>query len=275
MTLPDSNIVSTDWLKQHYKKSNVVILDATLKKKPNGELIAPAELSITSSLEFNFDTEICDQKSHLPHMLPSAEHFEKAVKQLGINQNSIVVCYDRMGIFSSPRAWWMFKIFGHENVFILNGGLPKWIAEGLDCQTEFSSNKSEGNFIARFNPEMIKSMSQVEQVTKQTTIQIIDARSQGRFDGTEPEPRKNLNSGHIPNSQCLPFDQLIANGEFKDKQKLAEIFQSKIFSQTEEIIFTCGSGVTASVLALVADEVGYKNIAVYDGSWAEWASVNH
>ncbi|WP_185964539.1 sulfurtransferase [Aliikangiella marina] len=267
-----SNIVSVNWLSENLKNPQVVILDATMKKMPNGEPIATPKLKIAGARAFNFDTEICDHQTMLPHMLPSGEQFELAVRKLGINQDSIVVCYDAMGIFSAPRAWWMFKIFGHAKVVVLDGGLPSWIAAGFSTNNDYKPAENTGNFKSRFNREMVVSMEQVFGLINDETSQVIDARSLGRFNGTEPEPRTGLSGGHIPNSSCLPFTELLQDGLFKSKPELAKVFSEVVKKESNRLVFSCGSGVTASVLALVADEIGYQRLAVYDGSWSEWGA---
>lgn len=243
-----------------------------MKKMPSGNPIPTPDLKIPGAIEFNFDTEICDQNSDLPHMLPSADEFELAVQALGINHDSIVICYDALGVFSSPRAWAMFKTFGHEQVAVLDGGLPKWIAEGFPTENEYIKESTRGNFSSNFHQDKVFSVEQVLDVIDSESIQIIDARSQGRFDGTEPEPREGLRGGHIPSSHCLPFTDLLRNGVFLEKSELAARLNATVKQGQERIVFSCGSGVTASVLALAADEVGYKNYAVYDGSWSEWGA---
>ncbi|MCW8878328.1 MAG: sulfurtransferase [Kangiellaceae bacterium] len=268
----ESNIVCIDWLSKHLSDPQVVVLDATMKKMPNGAPIEPSPIVIQGAKEFNFDTEICDDNTDLPHMLPSPEKFESAVRALGINQDSIVIAYDAMGVFSSPRAWWMFKVFGHENVAILNGGLPKWAAAGNAIDESFSKSNSVGNFTASFNPDMVFSLEQVLTSIDEVSVQVIDARSKGRFEGTEAEPRGGLRGGHIPNSSCLPFSDLIEDHIFKSKKVIGDAFSQVVNSDAEKLVFSCGSGVTASVLALAADEVGYKNLTVYDGSWSEWGA---
>ena len=203
-------------------------------------------------------------------MLPSVDEFQQAAQKLGINSDSTIVCYDAMGIFSSPRAWWMFKAFGHDKVFVLNGGLPKWIEAGGATQEHFSQSQKIGNFQSKFQSEMVFSANQVLESIGNPKIQVIDARSRGRFNAEEPEPRKGSRGGHIPGASCLPFTELLNDGLFKNKAQLSEQFQSVVKKDAERLVFSCGSGVTASVLALVADECGYNNLTVYDGSWAEW-----
>ncbi len=270
----DSNIVSTNWLNEHLNDPNVIILDATMKYMPNGDVIEPSPIVIKGAVEFNFDTQICDQESNLPHMLPCAFDFENAVNKLGINQDSIIIAYDAMGIFSSPRVWWMFKFYGHKNIAVLDGGLPAWASKGLPVDTNHVVPNTRGNFKTFPNDEMVVDWRYLLSAIENEKIDIFDARPKARFTGQSPEPRAGLKSGHIPSSQSLPHTELLNNGLFKSKLELSEILQKMISPQLEKIIFTCGSGVTASVLALAADEVGYKNLAVYDGSWSEWGSLD-
>ncbi|MET1255281.1 3-mercaptopyruvate sulfurtransferase [Aliikangiella maris] len=270
-----SNFVSVDWLSQQISEKqtqNLVILDATLKKLPNGKPVEQSNVYLPGAQEFNFDTRICDLNTDLPHMLPSPELFETAARELGINGDTLVVVYDAMGIFSSPRAWWMFKIMGHENVVVLDGGLPAWQAKDLPTQSQFSPPQSNGNFSAHFRPEMVFNAEQVLQAIDNATIQIVDARSMGRFKGEEPEPRQGLVGGHIPGSSCIPFTELLANGLFKSKVELEQAFNKVRGAATKQWVFSCGSGVTASVLAIAAAECGLENLAVYDGSWSEWGA---
>lgn len=272
MNTPTSNLVSVDWLNQHLGQSDIVVLDATMKKRPNGESIPTPEKRIPGALPFNFDTEICDQQSTLPHMMPTAEQFEQAVKQIGINQNSRLVIYDTMGIFSSPRAWWMFKVMGHKNVYVLDGGLPKWLAKSYvtESNLEQAFVEKTGDFVVNFDQVQVFNREQVLNNLNNPDYQILDARSHARFTGQEPEPRVELKRGHIPNSTCLPFTELMQDGVFKDKQGLKVAFDAVVSKQQKQLVFSCGSGVTACVLALAADEVGYRDTIVYDGSWSEW-----
>lgn len=271
MDTQQSNIVSTAWLNEHLEDSKLVILDATLKKKPNGELINHTGPYVPGSMEFNFDTEICEQNTDLPHMLPTPEQFEAATRSLGISNDTLVVCYDAMGIFSSPRAWWTFKIMGHDKVVVLDGGLPQWLKENRKTQAAFSSAKTENTFKANFRPEMLYSIEQVIASMRSARVQTIDARSHGRFNATEPEPRPGARGGHIPGSSCIPFTEILQDGRFKSVERMKQEFTKIISNDAEQLVFTCGSGVTASVLALAADECGLTNLTVYDGSWAEWA----
>ncbi len=271
MQILTSNIVSTTWLNEHLEDPRVVILDATLKKLPNGNLINQQPPYILGAQEFNYDTEICDQETSLPHMLPSVAQFEEAVRKLGISNDSLVVCYDAMGIFSSPRAWWMFKVMGHDQVVVLDGGLPLWLEEKRPTQGAFPEHRATGTFKANVRPELVYSVEQVVSSIEDEGIQIVDARSYGRFNATEPEPRPGARGGHIPGSRCIPFTELLDAGRFKSVEQLKPIFEAVVSTEARRTVFSCGSGVTASVLALAADECGYENLSVYDGSWAEWA----
>ncbi|MGX5203228.1 sulfurtransferase [Aliikangiella sp. IMCC44632] len=272
MDLPTSNIVSAKWLNQHLNEPRLVILDATLKNLPNGTPIAKPSNIIPTAIEFNFDTEICAPATPLPHMLPSPRQFEQQVASLGINQDSIIVCYDAMGIFSSARAWWMFKIMGHQSVYVLNGGLPAWLKQNFNCDSDWKLTHSQGDFKAQFNPDLVVNAEQVLDLIGHKNSLILDARSQARFNAQEPEPRAGLRSGHIPSSRCLPHTHLLENGLLKDTPALQQIFANFNEINSQQIIASCGSGVTACIIALAAAEIGLTNLAVYDGSWAEWGA---
>ncbi len=275
MSKKSTNLVSVEWLKQHLNNPDLIVLDATMKKKPNGDAIASPEVRIPGALEFNFDTEICDQSSPLPHMMPSAQQFEHAVQLLGINQTSKIVVYDAMGVFSSPRAWWMFKAMGHQQVYVLDGGLPHWLAMGYETEANNQPKTRDtlGDFRANFEQSQVFNREQLSNNIHSGDFQVLDARSYARFNGEEPEPRVELKGGHIPNSTCLPFTELLQDGLFKDKQSLKQVFDSVISKPPKPMVFSCGSGVTACILALAADEIGYGDWGVYDGSWSEWGRV--
>jgi len=266
-----SNLKSAKWLKEHLSDPDLVILDASMVKMPNGHLIPPAKNCIPGAKRFNYDTEICDQSTNLPHMLPGEKEFQSAVQPLGINSNSTIVIYDRIGVFASPRAWWMFKVMGHQNVFVLDGGYPKWQEAGFATETNFSKSNSKGDFSAVLDTQKIVHQNDILENIKSQSNQLIDARSLARFHAKEPEPRPGLAGGHIPNSICLPFTDLLDGGLLKSPQQLVEIFADRLTNQNRNIIFSCGSGVTACILALGASECGIDNYAVYDGSWTEWA----
>ncbi len=265
-----SSLVSVHWLQQNINNPDIVILDATMKKKPNGDLILSPEWIIPGAHPFNFDTEICDLNTDLPHMLCSVGEFEQAVQKLSINNDSIIVIYDAMGIFSSPRAWWMFKIMGHENIFVLDGGLPAWQDANLQLRNQYAKANRIGNFKAKFKQQLVITAEQIVN-SNDGALQIIDARSRERFFGKEDEPREGLYRGHIPASSCLPFSDMLVEDLFKTKIDLEKIFED-ISVPAKRLVFSCGSGVTACILALAATEAGQENWTVYDGSWSEWGN---
>ncbi|MGB5444455.1 MAG: sulfurtransferase, partial [Psychromonas sp.] len=214
--------------------------------------------------------EICDLASALPHMLPSESDFQTSVQNLGINQNSAIVVYDSIGTFTSPRVWWMFKTMGFENITVLDGGLPGWKEKSLAVESGSSIHAvTKGDFIARYQSQLICSAAEVLQATTTDQQCIIDARPAARFLGQSPEPRAGIRIGHMPNAKNLPSATVLENHKMKDAYQLALIFEA-ITPRDKKVIFSCGSGVTACILALAATLSGYQNISVYDGSWSEW-----
>ncbi len=265
-----SPIVSTSWLAKNLDDPDLVVLDASLPKpnsKESTEKHAPTR--IKNARFFDIKNTFSDKTSELPNTIPSPETFTSEAQSLGINQNSAIVIYDNLGVYASPRAWWMFRVMGHENVAILNGGLPAWRDEELPCESSPTVNVTQGDFKANFKPELISDLKQVSSVYNQPDTLIIDARSEGRFTGKIPEPRAGLRGGHIPNSINMPFEKVIKDGKILPKAALEEIFDS-LNIKDEKLIFTCGSGVTACIIALASEQVVPNKKSVYDGSWAEW-----
>ena len=266
------SLVEVGWLREHLEDEDVVVLDCSWHL-PVANRDAGAEFidaRIPGARFFDFDRRIKDSTSPLPHMLPDAVRFEDEARRLGIGANSFVVCYDRLGVTTAPRGWWMLRTFGHESVAVLNGGLPGWrAAEGAITSGEPEST-TRGDFIARFEPQLVCDLEQVRRVVDGVEATILDARSAGRFRGTEPEPRPGVRSGHMPGARSLPFTDLLAEGKMKPAGELAAEFSAQSVAAGEKLIFSCGSGVTACVLALAADQIGHRNLSVYDGSWSEW-----
>lgn len=231
-----------------------------------------AKAHIPGARFFDIDA-VSDANSPYPHMLPDQTTFEKAVTALGVSNSSRVVVYDSSGLFSAARVWWMFRVFGHDNVQVLDGGLPQWITEGKPTeQGEFTTPPT--SFVASFQPRLVRSFEAMKANVASKAEQVVDARSAGRFDGLEPEPRPGLRSGHIEGSKNVPFrDCTVApNHVLRSRSDLQSIFATRGIATQGDIIATCGSGVTACVLALALYELGNKDVAVYDGSWAEWAA---
>jgi len=230
------------------------------------------EQHIPGAVFFDIDI-ICDQSNDLPHMLPSASLFAEAVGGLGISSDEKIVVYDSAGLFSAARAWWMFQVFGHANVGILNGGLPAWLALGYEVDNGVADPK-KAEFNAELNTELVVKKSQMIANIESAQCSVLDARSLARFEGTAPEPRPGLPSGHMPNAKCLPFNDLIEQGQLRPREQLVRIFDSLDVSSDTRVITTCGSGVTAAIISLALHEVGYGLHSLYDGAWVEWASSN-
>lgn len=220
-----------------------------------------------------FDIEsVADHTTDLPHMLPSADDFAAAVSKLGISNDTSVVVYGQNGIVMGPaRAWWMFRAFGHRGVRVLNGGLPAWKSAGLETESGPAPMPAPGTYSAKLNTALVRDLSAMKQIADDRSAQMLDARPAERFAGTVAEPRPGLRAGHIPGSVNIPCLNLIdVHGKMKPKQELATIFESNGINPEHPIITTCGSGVTACVIALALYELGYPDVPVYDGSWSEW-----
>ncbi len=267
MTTP---LVSAEWLQEH--RDHVIVLDATwfMPNAPQTGREHWQQKHIPQARFFDFD-EIADHTQELPHMLPSASEFSQAVGKLGIKNDDTLVIYDAHGIFSAPRVWWMFKTMGHKNVSVLNGGLPAWIAAGYDVESITEpENIVPQQYNAQLNEKWVTDAEFVQSILPNPTYKVVDARAADRFYGKTPEPRAELRSGHMPNAKNLPFSQLLDNGHYQDVAQLQETFAQISSENNTEWVFTCGSGVTACILALGATLAGIKNITVYDGSWSEW-----
>lgn len=262
MKLP-SSIVSAQWLAAHLNDPNLLVLDSHLNPTNTALQIKDARI-------FNVDN-IADPNSPLPHMMPNETVFTHKMRELGVCNHHTIVIYDSMGLYLSPRAWWMLKAMGHEQVAVLNGGLPAWVKEGLPCEDSHpNSIFLEGDFVANPSTTHFCTVTQVENAMQDNRYSIIDARAEIRFLGLVPEPRNGLKQGHIPNSQNIPFETVLENGQYmKPVAELQQIFSAKVEPQ-QKLIFSCGSGITACILALAAELCGYTDISVYDGSWSEW-----
>ena len=266
-------MVSTTWLFENIYHPDLIILDASLKK-PNaaGPTNEYAKIRIKGARFFDIENSFSDTASQLPHMMPTPSAFSEEAQKLGVNQKSAIVVYDDAGVYSSPRAWWMFRAMGHENVAVLNGGLPSWQKAGLPCEPVKALPIKKGDFKATYQMGSISDLEQVSAAMQDTGILILDARSEGRFTGKAPEPRQGLKGGHIPKSINLPFEKVVKNGEMLPKAELKAIFDN-LNIKNEKLIFTCGSGVTACIIALASEQVVPNKKSVYDGSWAEWGQL--
>lgn len=265
-------IVSVTWLSKNFNTPNLVILDASPESNVSNLIVEFPNIQIKGALFFDFKNVIADKESDLPNMLPSPEIFEQECRKLGINSNSQIVVYDNLGIYASPRVWWMFKSMGHHNIAVLDGGLSEWKKNNYSCEPRKQPKVNLGNFRANFKQELVRNASQIlENISKNNEV-VIDARSKERFEGTKPETRENLKSGHIPNSLNFPFLEVLKDGKIISKEELLPLF-NKINPKKSSMIFTCGSGITACILQLAAKKIGYNDASIYDGSWTEWGQL--
>lgn len=263
----NSALISIETLREWQSNNNCILLDASIP--PIG--LAPEKIAketIPGSLFFDIEKDFSDHTSGLPHTLINAKEFETKARALGINKDSMIIVFDAYGVYSSPRAWWMFKIMGHDNVFVLNGGLQAWKQAGFATTETFAQPESTGNFVANLREEYLITKKQIAAQLDQPTMTIVDARSADRFYGRVDEPRKGLRKGHIPGSINIPFSSLVEAGILKPE--FAE--KSLNISLDNNLVFSCGSGITACVTLLAAHQLGYHNLKLYDGSWAEWGA---
>lgn len=266
-------LVDTQWLAERLGRKDLAIVDASWafpieKRDLDAEFAAR---HIPGAVRFDIDA-ISDRSSDLPHMLPSPEHFAAAVGALGIGDDSMIVAYDSAGLMSAARVWWSFRAFGHDRVAVLDGGLPKWVAEGRPLASGPAA-PSPRRFTPRFRPELVRGRDDVLANIASQAEQLVDARSVGRFAGTEPEPRAGLRGGHVPGSFSLPFTDLLdpQSKRVCPPEEIAARFRAAGIDLARPLIASCGSGITACVLALGAYLAGRRDMAVYDGSWTEWA----
>ena len=264
-------LVSTDWLARHLKDPDLRILDASWYL-PDQHREARAEFAaghIPGARFFDID-EISDQRSSLPHMAPPPEKFISRLRAMGVGDGHQVVIYDGAGLFSAPRVWWIFRLMGKLDVAVLDGGLPKWRAEGREIEDLPPQVKDRHLTTSRQN-QLVRDVTQVAHAAKLGEAEIVDARTAARFRGEAPEPRPGLRSGHIPGSKNLPFTTLLnADGTMKSPAELRACFVAAGVDLAKPVITSCGSGVTAALLNLALERIGHRNHGLYDGSWAEW-----
>jgi thiosulfate/3-mercaptopyruvate sulfurtransferase len=262
-------VVPVEWLFKNLQHPDLIILDASLAKTMSNTSQSAESLKIPNSIFFDIENVFSDHQNALPHMMLSEAAFTYEAQQLGIEKNSTIIVYDTIGVYSAPRAWWMLRTMGHENVHVLNGGLPAWKKAGYPCDSSYKQPTSKGNFTAACQPGFIVSQTEVAHALENHDHIVIDARSPGRFAGKAPEPRAGLRGGHMPGAFNIYFEELLNNDLLLDKPALEKIFE-KIGPKDQPIIFSCGSGITACITALGAAVAGYNNLSVYDGSWCEW-----
>lgn len=266
-------LVSTEWLATHLDAPDIAIVDASWHL-PNVSRDAHAEYVATripGAVFFDID-EIADTTSPFPHMLPSPEKFASRMRKMGIGDGKRVVVYDSYGLFSAARVWWMLRVFGKEDVAVLDGGLKKWMAEGRALEDGPPIKPQERHFTARFNSLMVRDKAEMQKALAAGT-QVADARGAGRFTGAEPEPRPGLRGGHMPGARNVHYAKLLnEDGTLKAPEEIRAVFAEAGIDPAKPVITSCGSGVTAAVLSLGLAEIGNQKTALYDGSWTEWGS---
>jgi thiosulfate/3-mercaptopyruvate sulfurtransferase len=261
-------LVSVSWLKENSNNPKLVLLDATIPEVTEN-IVSATNPVIVGSRFFDLKKMFSDTDAIFPNTIPAPKQFEEGCRNLGINSNSFVVVYDAKGIYSSPRAWFLFKAMGHDTVAVLDGGLPEWIKHGGSCTAIYKKDYLQGNFKANFDPTRLKDAQAVLENIETGAYLVIDARSKERFLGNVSEPRAHLKRGHIPKSINLPFKDLLKNGKFRPVKELKEIFEN-VSLTNNPLVFSCGSGITACILLFGATLVLKNELFLYDGSWSEW-----
>ena len=271
MTDDPKTLVSTDWLAAHIKDPDLRILDASWYL-PDAGRDAYAEYQnahIPDARFFDID-DISDRRSDLPHMAPPVEKFMSRMRAMGIGDGHQVVVYDGAGLLSAARVWWLFRLMGQNNIAVLDGGFPKWLAEGRETE-DLPTVVRDRHMTVRFQNQLVRDVTQVSAASKVGDHEIIDARSQGRFCGDAPEPRAGLRSGRIPGSRNVYFEDLLnADKTMRDVSAMSAVFEAAGVNMSKPVITTCGSGVTAAILSLALERIGKTDHSLYDGSWAEW-----
>lgn len=273
MTDDPKTLVSTAWLAAHLRDPDLRILDGSwylpqAGRDPRAEYAAA---HIPGARFFDID-DIADHRSDLPHMVPPVEKFMSRLRAMGVGDGHQVVVYDGAGLVSAARVWWLFRLMGQPNVAVLDGGFPKWQAEGRPVE-DIAPMVRDRHMTVRVQNHLVRDVTQVAAAAKLGDHQIVDARSRGRFAGTEPEPRPGLRGGHIPGSKNLPYGDLLnPDGTMKSPADCRRAFAAAGVDLSKPAITTCGSGVTAAILSLALDRIGKKDHSLYDGSWAEWGA---
>jgi thiosulfate/3-mercaptopyruvate sulfurtransferase len=269
----NSPLVSTEWLAEHLAAPDVRIADASWYLPQTGRdgKTEYHSAHIPGAVFFDID-ELSDESSSLPHMLPPAAKFASRMRQMGLGDGNLIVVYDGAGIYSSPRAWWMLRAMGHEEVVVLDGGLPKWKREGRPVE-DLTPQPHPRHFTPRPNNALHREFAQMMQNLESCREQAVDLRGAGRFAGKEPEPRPGVRPGHIPGSANVPYTELSdADGTLRSPDELRQFFSARGIDLGRPIVTTCGSGVTAAIGMLALMVSGARDVALYDGSWSEWGA---
>jgi thiosulfate/3-mercaptopyruvate sulfurtransferase len=264
-------VVSFDWLEQRLGQPNLRIVDASwyLPAQNRDAKAEFADARIPGATHFNIDT-VADLASGLPHTLPSAELFAASVGALGISETNTIVVYDSLGMFSGPRVWWMFRVFGAKNTFVLDGGFDQWKGEGRRVESGAIAEVMPARFKPDIDMPAVASFQDMMRTVETGDTQIVDARGAGRFEGRDPEPRAGMRSGHMPGARNVPYSTLSEGGRLKPLSELRLVLETAGIDLEKPVVTSCGSGVTAAVITLVLQSIGHHDNTLYDGSWSEW-----
>ena len=269
----ETPIVSATWLYKNIEAENLIVLDGTIQKVGKKGVVTSEKKQIKGARFFDIKKVFSNQEGKYPNTIPTANDFQEKAQLLGITKDSCIVVYDSHGIYSAPRVWWLFKTFGFTNIAVLDGGLPKWIDNGYPIENASEEEYKKGDFESDYKSERVCFTDDVLEFMNTQEFCHADARVKARFYPTEPEPRPEVTSGHIPNSKNLPYNELQENGLMKDVSELKKSF-SEINTEDKKFVFSCGSGVTACILALGLEITGETDYIIYDGSWSEWGRRN-
>lgn len=274
MTLNNSPLVNGDWVATQLANDKIKLVDASMKKIVGKEpIVYELPIFLPQSLPLNIETALSDSASLLSNTMPSVKQFSDYMMELGITNDDVVVIYDNQGMYSAPRAWWLFKVMGYSNVYVLDGGLPQWQLEGRPVVSSYQTLEKKNHYVAQLQHDWLARQSAIKENLTHGEYTVIDARGTVRFNGQSLEPRPNVRPGHIPNSLNLPFAKMLDCGRFKSVQALKKEFAELGIEDVDHpMIFSCGSGITACILLLAAHIAGFNNLRLYDGSWAQWGS---
>lgn len=267
-------LVTTNWLETNLNLEQLILVDVSMSKVVGKKAIEyEMPLYIPNSRRLDLETALCDPDSSQTHAFPTEEQFTAVAQKLGVNSESIVVFYDNQGIYSAPRAWWIFQVMGFQNVFVLDGGLPQWLLENRQVVLNTSNIEDKvGSIIGIYHPQRICDSNFIFEQMNNKKLVVLDARSRERFLGMAPEPRSGVRSGHIPDSISLPYPEVFNGYCFKTDEQLKAIFSALLGNKNSTLVFSCGSGITACIILLSAVIAGYGDLILYDGSWSDWGS---